>query len=95
MEVSYECRQDLVCSADEIRSMEKLFSDRGSLRRRFGGAALELLRAVSRHGLCPTDLALNPEFPLIALCRFAESLLTAIKKHSPNEINASSAKRPP
>jgi len=40
--------------------MDKLFSHRGALWRRLGRAAPDLLRAVSRHGFCPTDLAREP-----------------------------------
>lgn len=57
MEVSYECWQDLVCSDHGVRSMDKLFPNRGALWWRLGRAAPDLLRAVSSHGFCTTDLA--------------------------------------
>jgi hypothetical protein len=57
LEVSYECRQDLVCSDHGVRSMDKLFPNRGALWWRLGRAAPDLLRAVSSHDFCTTDVA--------------------------------------
>ena len=60
MEISYECRQDLVRADHGVRSMDKLFSHSGALWRRLGRAAPDLRGVVSRHGFCPTDLAREP-----------------------------------
>ena len=60
LEVSYEYRQDFVCADHGVRPMDKLFSHCSTLQWRLGCAPPDLRRTVSRHGLCPTDLARKP-----------------------------------
>ena len=57
---SHERRQAAVCAVDGLRSLDFVRTQRGPLRRRCPRALIDLHRAVSRHGVCATDLSREP-----------------------------------
>ena len=55
--MSHVCRQDAFCTDYGVRSVDELWSNRGSLQRQRRRSPHDLRGAISCHGICSTDVA--------------------------------------